>query len=295
MSAFSQIAGWFRDPPPEFVFEISSDRIAVCRTRPPFALREVALDAGVITATPGKDNITNPAAFASAVQGLIPLPVKRRTAALLIPDNSVRMALLDFEKLPDKEEERQALVKFRLRKTIPFDIDEAALAWFVQAGNRVVAVAAPVEVIGRYEAPFRAAGLQPGLVMPSSLAVLEQVRTPDLVMLARLGSGSLSVFAVRDGVILLARVLELAAGADDPLAEIVEDLYPTLVYLEDQTGGRPKRLMLAGFGAEGDAAAARLGVELELATEVMAAPLPGIAGYLASLGITSGTSEKVAA
>ncbi len=291
MSVFSQITTWFQDPPPEFVFEIASDRIAVCRTRPPFALREVALEAGVITATPGKDNITNPAAFASAVQGLIPASAKRRTAALLIPDNSVRMALLEFEKLPEKEEERRALVKFRLRKTIPFDIDEAALAWFVQSGNRVVAVAAPVEVVARYEAPFRAAGLQPGLVMPSSLALLDQQRAPGLIMLARLGSGSLSVFAVRDGVIVLARVLELTAGADNPLAEMVEDLYPTLVYLEDQTGARPQKLMLAGFGAGAAEAALRLGIELETETEVITAPFPGIAGYLASLGI----SEKVAA
>ena len=291
MSVFSQITAWFQDPPPEFVFEIASDRIAVCRTRPPFATREVALQAGVITATPGKDNITNPAAFASAVQGLIPSNAKRRTAALLIPDNSVRIALLEFEKLPEKEEERRALVKFRLRKTIPFDIDEAALAWFVQPGNRVVAVAAPVEVVARYEAPFRAAGLQPGLVMPSSLALLVQQRTPGLIMLARLGSGSLSVFAVRDGVIVLARVLELTAGTDDPLAEIVEDLYPTLVYLEDQTGERPRKLMLAGFGVGGAEAAVRLGRELETETEVITAPFPGIAGYLASLGI----GEKVAA
>ena len=100
----------------------------MCRTRPPFAAREVALEAGVITATPGKDNITNPAAFASAVQGLIPSSGKRRTAALLIPDNSVRMALLEFEKLPDKEEERRALdaefVLIKLGRFIQHEIGE---------------------------------------------------------------------------------------------------------------------------------------------------------------------------
>jgi Tfp pilus assembly PilM family ATPase len=40
----------------------------------------------------------------------------------------------------------------------------------------VVVVVAPLEVISRYEAPFRAAGMNPGLVTTSSLAALNLVR-----------------------------------------------------------------------------------------------------------------------
>jgi type IV pilus assembly protein PilM len=285
MNVLSQVAGWFQDPPPEFVFDISADEVAVSRTRPPYASREVWLEPGVVTPAQGKEGVTLPAALAAAVQRLIPEPLKRRTAALLIPDNSVRLAILEFDKFPDKEEERRALVKFRLRKTIPFDVDEAMVSYFQQNGGSVLAAAVPVETVARFEAPLRTAGLQPGLVMPSSVAMLELVREKGLVLVARRGSKVLSVFALRDGVVLLARVLELAATATDPMEEIVADLYPTMVYLEDQIGARPSKLIVAGFGDDAADAKVRLAAELDVLTESIAPRHPGIAGYLASLGV----------
>jgi type IV pilus assembly protein PilM len=291
MSVWSQVAGWFNDPPPEFVLDIGADEVAISRTRAPHAPREVQLEPGVVTPAQGKEGVMLPAALAAAVQRLIPEPLKRRTAALLIPDNSVRLAILEFDKFPDKEEERRALVKFRLRKTIPFDVDQAVVSYFQQNGSSVLAAAVPVETIARFEAPLRAAGLQPGLVMPSSVAMLELVREKGLVLVARRGSGVLSVFALRDGVVMLARVLELAAGTTDPLEEIVADLYPTMVYLEDQTGTRPSKLIIAGFGDDAEEAKVRLEVELDVPTESIAPRQPGIAGYLTSLGV----SERAAA
>jgi hypothetical protein len=89
--------------------------------------------------------------------------------------------------------------------------------------------------------------------------------------------------ALRDGVLKLARSLELSVELDDPLDEISSDLYHTLIYLEDQTSTRPEKLILAGFGAAAEEAAIRLGVELEIETETLAVEHPGLAGYLASL------------
>ena len=121
--------GFLKDPPPEFVFEIASDGIAMSRTRPPAAPQYAALPAGVLVPSPFKDNVLDHDAFAHAVARLVPAATRRaqRTAALILPDNAMRLAVLDFESFPAKEEERLALVKFRLRKTLPFDVDEAAL------------------------------------------------------------------------------------------------------------------------------------------------------------------------
>ncbi len=54
----------------------------------------------------------------------------------MLPDNSVRIAVLDFDNLPDKEDERRPLINFRLRKSVPFDIDEAALSYFPRPATR---------------------------------------------------------------------------------------------------------------------------------------------------------------
>ena len=70
-------------------------------------------------------------------------------------------------------------------------------------------------------------------------------------------------------------------------------MYPTLAYIEDNTGARPERLLIAGFGDESAAVATRLSVELELPVEAFPEQYPGLAGYLALL--PAAFPKKVAA
>jgi type IV pilus assembly protein PilM len=300
MSALDKIMAVLRDPPPEFVFEIAADGIAMSRTRSPIALQHVPLLPGIVSPSPVKENVLNPPAFAQAVRKLVP-PASgrgRRGAALVLPDNSVRIAVLDFDTLPDKEEERRALIQFRLKKSVPFDIDEAALSYFPQAGGKVVVALAPSEIVAHYEAPFRAAGLHPGLVTVSSLAMLNLLPAhTGSIVVARRGPGTLTVIALNDGVVTIARSLELAEDAPDPLEEITADIYPTLAYIEDQGGARPEKLIIAGFGSihgeVASASASRLSIELDIPVELLLEDWPGLAGYLNSLGQRA--SRKAAA
>jgi type IV pilus assembly protein PilM len=287
MRALDQIRAILKDPPPEFAFEIAADGIAMSRTRLPAAIQYAALPEGVIVPSPVKDNVHDAAALAQAVARMVPAATGRgrRTAALILPDNSMRLAVIDFATLPDKEEERLALIRFRLRKTLPFDIDEAALSYYVQAGNKVLAAVAPVEVVARYEAPFRAAGLHPGLVTSSTVSMLELLPSKGSLLIVHRSTGALTVLALENGVVTLARSLELAPGTTDPLEEISADIYPTLIYVEDQTGSRPEQVIIAGFGDDADAGAAalRLAVELDLPVNNLPGSHLGLAGYLQSL------------
>ena len=295
MSFFEKAASVLRDPPPEFVFEIAADGIAISRTdfrngkRPPGAIQHAPLPPGVILPSPVKENILDPAAFAEAVRKLLPPSTGRgrRGAALILPDNCVRIAVLDFDSLPAKEDERRPLINFRLRKSVPFDIDDASLSYFPQAGKKVIVALAPSEIVAHYETPFRAAGLHPGLITVSSLAMLDLLPVTGSLVVARLSPGALTVIGMKDGVVTIARSLELAEmdPANDNLAEITTDIYPTLAYIEDQTGSRPEKLFIAGFGSESDTSATRLSIELEIPVESLSVSddWPGLAGYLASL------------
>jgi type IV pilus assembly protein PilM len=292
MSAFTKLTSILRDPPPEFVFEISSDGIAMSRTRPPAVVQYEALAPGVLVPSPVKDNVTDADALAAAVAKLtFPGSGRRRHAALILPDNSLRLAVLDFESIPAKEEERQSLIRFRMRKTLPFDIDEAAFSYFVQAGNKVIVAVAPVEVIARYEAPFRAANLHTGLVTSSSLAMLELLPVKGSILVAHRSPGALTVLALRDGILTLARTLELAENAD-----LSDDIYPTLIYLEDQTGARPDKLILVGQVPDlpSTSLAERLSVDLAIPVESIPEPYPGLAGYLKSLAVTASPRKAAA-
>jgi type IV pilus assembly protein PilM len=285
MSALNKILGILRDPPPEFVIEIAADGMACSRTRPPTAPQHVPLQPGVIAPSPVKENILDPAAFAEAVRKLIPPATGRgkRSAALILPDNCVRIAVLDFDALPDKEEERRPLINFRLRKSVPFDIDEAALSYFPQAGKKVIVALAPSEIVAHYETPFRAAGLLPGLVTVSSLAILDLLPVAGSVVLAHHSPGALTVLALSDGVVTIARTLEMGddanAAGTDPLEEVIAAIYPTLAYIEDQTHARPERLFIAGFGDRSESSSTRLAVELDIPVEAIQESYPGLAGY----------------
>jgi type IV pilus assembly protein PilM len=291
MSLLDSIQSLLKDPPPEFAFEISASGIAMSRTRGPAAVQFASLADGVLVPSPIKENILDVAAFTAAVRKLVP-PGGRRTAALILPDNAMRLTVLEFENLPEKEEERIALVRFRLKKTVPFDVESAAVSCFVQSGNKVVVAVAPAEIIAQYEAPFRAAGLSPGIVMPGALTLLELLPATGSYLVAHQNSGALAVLVVSKGVLTLSRSLELnselqnqddAGNASDPLDEIVSDLYATSVYVEDQAGSRPDRLYLAGFGAESKLFLARLSSELDIKVDVVLEEYPGLAGYLHSV------------
>lgn len=283
MSLLDSIQSLLKDPAPEFAFEISASGIAMSRTRGPATVQFAPLAEGVVVPSPIKENILDVAAFTAAVKKLVP-PGGRRTAALILPDNAMRLTVLEFDNLPEKEEERIALVRFRLKKTVPFDVDTAAVSYQVQVGNKVVVAVAPAEIIAQYEAPFRAAGLQPGIVTPAALTLLELLPATGSYLVAHQNSGALAVLVVSNGILTLSRSLELnSENTSDPLDEIVSDLYATSVYVEDQAGARPDRLYLAGFGEESKLFLARLSSELDVKVDVVLEEHPGLAGYLHSV------------
>ena len=84
------------------------------------------------------------------------------------------MSVLDFDAFPSSPEEQLSLIRFRLKKTLPFDIDSAAVSYFAQPAEKgvtieVVAVIVALEIIARYEALFRAMNFHAGEVTTSAL------------------------------------------------------------------------------------------------------------------------------
>ena len=156
---------------------------------------------------------------------------------------------------------------------MPFDIDEAALSYHIQAGNKVIAAVSPHPrswpTTKRLSAPPE---FIPASSPSSSLAMLELLPVKGSVLVAHRGPGALTVLALAHGVVTLARSLELTQDGDI-LSEVSADLYPTLVYIEDQTGARPEKLIIAGFGDESNPSATRLAVELDIPTEAIDEPV----------------------
>jgi type IV pilus assembly protein PilM len=294
MSLLDSLMPLLQDPPPSMVFELSEAGVAVARLGPKTELDFRPLKAGVLSLSPLKDNVVMPDELSLAVREMAPRngKNKRRDVALILPDYSVRVAVLDFDTFPSDPKEQIALIRFRVRKSVPFDVESAAISYYAQPGegkkHDVVVVMAPLEVISRYEAPFRAAGLNPGLVTTSALATLNLVEAGGITVVAKVSGGVLTVMVLEQGRLKLVRCLEVHVN---DIAEIGADLYPTFIYVEDNFGAKAERLLLCGFGERMEAARSQfhgeLGVEVEPVRSTLMTPgenEAGLLGYLKSVG-----------
>src|ERR1017187_2770759 len=143
--------------------------------------------------------------------------LRTREVTLVVPDAAVRVLLLDFDELPAKAAEALPVVRFRLKKLLPFDADDAAVSYQVMATSKgalqVLAVAMPREVLAEYESVVRDAGFEPGAVLPSTLAALAGLSDGELpVLVVNAGREAVTTAIVKAGVLLLHRTVDLGAG-----------------------------------------------------------------------------------
>jgi type IV pilus assembly protein PilM len=285
----SALASLLQDPPPTHAFELSEAGIAFAPVSQPALARFSSWEPGVLLVSPLHDNIQQPQVLVDRIRSLAPANGNRkRRAAVILPDYCARVAVLDFDTFPSDFEEQQALVRFRLKKSVPFEVDTAMVSYVEQprVGAKVEVLAAVIssDIVVQYEAPFRAAGFHPGLVTTSSLAALNLLAPDGITLLVKLSGRVLSVLVLQDNAVNLARCVEMEGGRLDDIESV---LHPTIAYIEDELKGRPKQIWLAGFGPEMEEMGPRWekewGVAVQAIRSRFGSPEKGNAGLLGYL------------
>lgn len=292
MDFLRRLPALLTDPPPAYAFELSEAGIAMARIGKAPELDFRPLPPGTLSVSPLRDNVLLPDELLLAVRGMVPRNGKRRDAAVILPDNSARVSVLDFDDFPSDHKEQLSLLRFRIRKSVPYDVESAALSYFVQPGSGqgkkvdVVVALAPLEIVARYEAPFRAAGLNPGLVTTSALCAMRLAPETELAAVAKLSGRMLTITVTEHGRLRLIRCVELPGNTLD---DIAGDLLPTFVFIEDSLKARPGKLRICGFGEGQEEARRHFGKELSIEVETLHSPWgaagphnAGLLGYLAS-------------
>lgn len=252
------------EPPPDQLFEITESSLAAVSPRTPAQQKQEVLPERGAVASPAAPNLLKPQLYREALGRIAAAHGAKRaiSTALIIPDYAVRMAIIDLEAFPASEPERLALLRFRLRKTVPFPIDEAQLSYSIQLNQPkrievlVVAVARPI--LDEYETLLTSAGYRVGVVMPSSIATLPLCAGAErgLTVLAKVAGATLTVVLLEAGRVRLVRCLDLAVSEGEEVPRDNETVLPvlhqTLAYAEDQIGQPVTRLLLCGFGNDTD-------------------------------------------
>jgi len=184
---------------------------------------------------------------------------RSRDVIAVLPDASVRVVLLDFDTLPSKRDEAESVVRFRLKKSLPFDVEKAKVSYHVQPSNgsvRVIAAVALANVVEDYEAAFRQAGYEPGVVMPSMLAALGAAHAPQPSLIIKVDARTTSI-AILDGQqLLLFRTLENTRGVTITGEQLAEEVYPSVVFFQDTYHLNIGQIFVAGLPESGGAAPA---------------------------------------
>ena len=198
----------------------------------------------------------NVAAVAAAIKtALGQVQPRKKSVTVVVPDAAVRVFVLDFDTFPTKAEETMPVLRFRLRKSVPFDVETAGISYQVLSEGssrletqwKVLAAIIPGPVLAEYESAVRMAGYEPGAVLPASLAVMAALDQQDAVLVVNLGAMVLTTAIVSGNDVLLYRTVELPLDPEARKAEVQRSIAVAAAFYEDKLSVSPHRLLYAGL------------------------------------------------
>jgi len=177
----------------------------------------------------------------------------------VLPDAAVRVVLLDFDTLPSNPQDAESVVRFRLKKSLPFDVEKAKVSYHVQTalgGLRLVAAVALANVVEDYESAFRDAGYSAGVILPSMLAALGAAEADSPTLVLKVDARTTSLAILDKQQLLLFRTLENTRGVTITGEQLAEEVYPSVVFFQDTYHTNIERIYVAGLPESGGAAPA---------------------------------------
>jgi type IV pilus assembly protein PilM len=258
----NRLLRWLVDPePPGLGIDLRSDEMSLVRLSDKRKPLEIDLSF-VAPLAPGllhfqmlEPNILDEQGFSKAVESALLRAGLggRKRIALSIPDHLARIAVMELPDPPRSSAELVEFLKFRMKKSLPFDVERARVAFERLPGEAPTFLTGVMHeaVVSQYEDVFSRLGFHVGLVLPASVSLLQLLRP-----LARreLAPGAdyffvnaerdyFSVSLVRDRDLpALTRTLGLRAqdGVERIYSEedLLQEIIPTAIYYREKLSGQ---------------------------------------------------------
>jgi len=244
-------------PHPPLAIEVSADRVAGARFTRTGAVESFAvaeIERGAIAPSAIEANILNAGVATEALRSVCrALDAKEEDAALLVPDPVIRVFVQHFDDFPRTSQEALPMLRWRLKKSVPFEVEETLLSYMKQPpkgeGVDVVTAIARLRIVKEYEALLEGLGLKPGVVLSSTLAAISLLDDRKPTMLSRVSGTSLTTAIVRDGVLAGYRCTELPVHVDALTPQLLlEEVYPLAAYYQDTWQEGIQAVRVAGVG-----------------------------------------------
>ncbi len=243
------------------------------------------LPGGALVPSLTGQNVHDQAAVVAALDRVLErLGGRPRRVGLVVPDVVAKVSIVRFEKVPQRAQDLDELVRWQIRKTAPFAVEDAQVGYapglLAPDGQDFVVSLARRAVVAEYEQICAAVGAHAGIVDLATFNVVNAViaagdpstgsrlaraesRADWLLVHMAPDYGSLAI--VRDDALIFFR--NRAADSDGSLADLV---HQTAMYYEDRLQGSGfSRVVLAGAGRDAaDADAVRRSLEERLQTPV---------------------------
>jgi Tfp pilus assembly PilM family ATPase len=244
-------------PAPGVAVEIAANRVAAASLDWRGGQAVVAahavepLPAGALVPALTASNTHDRAVVIAALGRALDKVGRPRRIGLIVPDVVAKVSLVRFERVPGRAQDLDQVVRWQVRKTAPFPIEEAQVSYVpgVRAddGQEFVVSLARRAVIEEYEGLCAEVGAHAGLVDLSTFNVVNAVlasSTPPAAdwLLVNVAHDYTTIALLRGAHVIFFR--NRASDGDGTLADLV---HQTTMYYEDRLQGAGfTRAILAG-------------------------------------------------
>lgn len=253
------LPSFLQTPPPDLAIAIDADAVAAAslawRTGTPVITAHAveALPPGVVTPALAAQNLADTAVVAQAVKRVLAaLGRSGSRCALIVPDTVAKVSLVRFEKVPARAAELQEMLRWQVRKSAPFPLEQALVSSTpgivpAEGGREFVVSLARKDIVEEYEKACELAGVHAGIVDLATFGVINNVmasaaRPAGDWLLVHVASAYTTLAVLRGEHLLFIR--NRAEDAEGTLTDLV---HQTAMYYEDRlTGTGFGQVLLAG-------------------------------------------------
>lgn len=259
-----------------------------------------ALPDGAVTPALAVSNMPDVGAVGQVVARVLG-EVARRTArvALVVPDPVAKVSLLKLEKVPPRAADLREIVRWQVRKSAPFPVEQAVLSVCeggpsADGGREFVVALAREDIVRQYEQACAMAGAHAGLVDLSTFGLLNSVLAAGSPqgdwLLVHVTDTYLTIAVVRGAHLMFFR--HRSEASEGTLADLI---HQTAMYYEDRLEGQGfARVWLAGAGSLPQFDSVRQDIETRLGTAVEMVD-PRLAASLTDrIGLDAALADRLA-